>query len=168
MLHHYREMINSTGYKYHKNPTLVVAYLYETKEHYFAGMGQWVAQVIQTPSETVPEYNFMDRFFEKKQTEFKSDIKLMEVQRRNIWKELIQAEWNAEKEAFEKYPYTVDHPRYQHGNDEKNTAYFDKRMVVLQNSVRKKYNLTPEMEAAIREEAFQKNWPLPPQPSYDY
>lgn len=164
----YQEMIHSTGYKYHQHPSFVVAYLYETKEHYQAGAGQWIAQVIQSPGDSTPQYNFLDRYFSKKQAKSKNLSRFSETKRRKIWIELIQAEWDAEKEAFDKYPYTVDHPRYQKGNNDKNMEYFDKRSIELQDAVRKKYNLPPETESAIRDEAYEKNWPLPPQPSYDY
>jgi len=85
---------------------------------------------------------------------------LTEVERRQIFKEIVAAEDRARVEADEMYTVNIMDSDYKQENLEKNIDKNRELMTKYKTQVRVKYGITEDIETKIVVEAFEESWPF--------
>lgn len=85
---------------------------------------------------------------------------LTEGERRNIYKEIAEAEAKAMAEADKLYPIDATDPNYKQENVMKNIDKADELEKKYTAEVIKKYGITDDIATKITVEALTENWPL--------
>jgi len=145
----YEVVSQRSGFRYHEHPTVVAIYAYPSREHAESGMGQWAGMLLQTPGDSVPRITIHPSVG-KPYTE-EERLGLSEVQRRNIFKRIVETEDRGQADAELKYP--TDYVKQAKLASELSKANKD--------ALAKELKLTPDQISEIAEEGLTKNWPIP-------
>jgi hypothetical protein len=138
------------GFRYHDRPTVVGIYAYSSKADAASGVGQWVGMLSKTPSSVRPDIRISSSVGNLSPDEER--FGLSELQRRDVFKQIVLAEDRGQAEAERRHPTNLDQ---QYKLDEVlSRAYKD--------DLAKQFELTPSQLNDIASEAFVENWPLPP------
>jgi hypothetical protein len=138
-----------SGFRYHEHPTVVAIYAYPSREHAESGMGQWSGMLLKTPGNSVPRITIHPSV-SKPSTE-EERLGLSEVQRRDIFKRIVEAEDRGQADAELKYP--TDYVKQAKLASELSEANKD--------ALAKELKLTSDQLREIAEEGLTKNWPMP-------
>jgi hypothetical protein len=138
-----------SGFRYHEHPTVVAIYAYPSREHAGSGMGQWVGMLLQTSSDSVPMIAIHPSVGKPSTKEER--FGLTEVQRRDVYKRIVEAEDRGQVDAELKHP--TDYVRQARLASELSEANKD--------ALAKELKLTSNQLSEIVEEGLAKNWPIP-------
>jgi hypothetical protein len=140
-----------SGFRYHEHPTVVAIYAYPSREHAESGMGQWAGMLLQTPGDSVPRITIHPSVG-KPSTE-EERFGLPEVQRRDIYSRIVEAEDRGQADAELKHP----------------TDYIKQAQLASELSEANKGALAKELKLTVGQlreialEGLTKNWPMPKQ-----
>ncbi|MBU1809060.1 MAG: hypothetical protein KJ661_05835 [Candidatus Omnitrophica bacterium] len=162
----YDSAMERADFKYHKQPTNVYIYAVISKEHYEAGMGQWIAMLAKSYSDTKPNISVNELQIAKIGAQPIEKFGLSQAKRQEIWTELVRAEDMAYAEAENAYPvpeawkpsYSLELARQQM---EKQATLQEEFYGKYKAEIMAKYGLTQEQEADISYEAYEKDWAFP-------
>jgi len=93
-----------TGFQYHTSPTNIYIYAFTSKDRYESASGQWIAMLQKSPGDLKPTISINQHQIAQLGKKPEKRFGLSEEERKKIWKEIIQIEDNALKEAEEKFP----------------------------------------------------------------
>ncbi|MGE8425178.1 MAG: hypothetical protein ACN6PI_20240 [Sphingobacterium siyangense] len=150
LLHLYDSIKNSDA-----SPNAVSLFLFQTEEHSQSGMGQWVARLSKAKNDdepTVAAQHFKIPPPENAPSYRKSLT--LEI-RKEIFKEIIQAEDRSMQEAERKYPLT------SFSNAEKNDSYQHQLAKKFKAEIQRKFKVDQKTLKTISLEGLEYNWPMP-------
>ena len=124
-------------------------YAYQSREHAESGMGQWVGMLLQTPGDSVPIITIHTSVGKPSTKEER--FGLTEVQRRGVYKRIVEAEDHGQAGAELKHP--TDYVKQARLASELSDANKD--------ALAKELKLTSSQLKEIAEEGLTKNWPIP-------
>ncbi|MFC1467654.1 hypothetical protein ACFLQY_03045 [Verrucomicrobiota bacterium] len=155
------------GFKYHGGkPTHVFIYLYPTKVHAEAGMGQWLAMLSKVGDGAPIETNVKKELIANLGAEPEVKFGYSEEERKAIFRAIVLAEDKATTESERLYPLP-DPSKGGYSQEEAQKQFM--KQAEANNALREKYTkqvaekfeLTTEQLRAISVESFEKNWPFP-------
>lgn len=154
----YDSLKTRRGFTYYKFPTNIFIHAYTTKERYEGGMGQWIAMLAKTYSDTDPTISIKDRQLSQLGAKPVSRFGLSESKRKEVWRGIVLAEDRATKKAEQRYPIKPGDGMPQ-----------IERQIDLQRSLQKQYKevlakrhgLTRQQLDEIMIEGVKKDWPIP-------
>lgn len=129
---------------------LVFMYLYTSKEHADSGMGQWIGMVSKYADSSTPHYSIDELVLKSVNATPENKLGLSELERKEIWNELIHIEDRSFAEAERRYP----------------DDYFDYAMELQDNYLLELAQSTGLTLAELDEiglEGAVNNWPFPTQ-----
>jgi len=154
------------GFKYHDSPTNVYIYAFISKEQYDSEMGLWIAMLDKSYNDSTPNIYIDKKQISQINVKTEEKFGLSESKRKQIWKELVEAEDKALIESEKKYPLPdVYNPGYSQSlflkQYEKQSDFQIKLDKKYKHNLAKKYKLTPEQLNKIATEGVSKKWPFP-------
>ena len=155
----YREQLNRDGFIYHKNPNAVMIYAYLSVEKANAEQGQWIAMLSKMADDLSFKVTFND--YTSKTLKEDQSIKwsLEYTTRKEIWKELINAERSAQKQANDQFPImntsTKEIVR-------KNGEQAERLQTDIEKAIFKKYKIDRKTLDSISLEGLSNDWIIPP------
>jgi hypothetical protein len=174
LLNHLYDSIMSTEVYEHRNhPNAVRISVYETREHFESGMGQWMGMISKAENDNSPNIEInqpapISSNFEKENENLLNE---MDTQtQKEIWNELIIAEDKSNAEAEKKYPIKVTGKTIAEINNqkeiaEKNSAkhyeYQENLLKKYKEDIREKYNINDTIIKAITNKGLEENWAFP-------
>jgi len=99
----YRIASTTKGFRYHKTPTVIAIWAFQSLEHAESGMGQWIAMLNKSPDSPL-NIRIDDRQLKDLHSLPAIKFRLSENKRKAIWKELIRAEDKSWAEAEVAFP----------------------------------------------------------------
>ena len=135
-----RELYSSVaarrGYKYHNTPTNVFVYAFTSREFAESGMGQWIAMLAKTRSDSEPKVSFNEAQLAQRSATPEAKFGLSEDERKEFFKEIVRVEDETEGRA------TDD----------------------AKERLAEEYGVTRQQLDEIGVEGVLKDWPFPPRP----
>lgn len=163
----YDEANSTTDFKYNGGkPTHVFIYLYTTRAHFASGMGQWIAMLNKIGEDSRIDIEVKTNLIE--QLDSKPEVKnnLSESKRKEIFREIIIAERQADAEAQRMYPLP-DPSKYGY-SQAKASKQLEKQVEALKTLTKKytsevaeRHRITQEQLNNVSVEGITKNWPIP-------
>lgn len=146
----YEEAINTRGFK-HKGglPTNIYVYIYQSKVHFNAQSGQWIA-MMSSAQGSQPEMRIQREFLRFVNAEPEERFGLTEIERKEIFAAALMAEDRAYRNAQQQYP-----DDFSAENKRANELY-EQYLIQLAEDC----GITLEILNSIRLEALEKNWLL--------
>lgn len=135
---------------------LIFIYLYASKEHAMSGMGQWIGMVSKYADSSKPSLMFDELQLNALLETPEVSLGLSELERKQIWNEIIHAEDRAYAEAERIYP-DLDDPFFD---------YLDELTLKYMTELSIETGLTLEQLEDIGYEGMLKNWPFPTQKNW--
>ena len=162
----YDEANATRGLKYHGGkPTHVFIYLYTSRDHIEAGLGQWIAMLSKIGKgpriETSMKTELIEQFYAKPEVKHG----FPESKRKEIFSALVAAEDRADADAERMHPLPdASKPGYSQAKArEQIEKYAEARNTLTEtyeSEVAERYGITQEQLREISVEAFTKNWPI--------
>ena len=94
----------STGFQYSNAPTHIFIYLYESEAHAKSGAGQWLSMLSSVGINGVIKKTHREEYIQRINLPNEDKFSLTASTRKEIWKEVILAEREANQEADGYYP----------------------------------------------------------------
>jgi len=150
LLHLYDSIKNSDA-----SPNAVSLFLFQTEEHSKSGMGQWVARLSKAKNDGEPTVAAQHFKIPSPQNAPSYRKSLTLEIRKEIFKEIIQAEDKSMQEAERKYPLT------SFSNAEKNYTYQHQLAKKFKAEIQRKFKIDQKTLKTISLEGLEYNWPMP-------
>lgn len=100
-----RQCLSERGFKYHGGrPTHVFIYVYPTKEHQASGTGLWLGMLSKAGANDEPRVDINEDFIEKLDDPPVMKFGYSEVERKSVFRLLVDVERKADEEAEGEYP----------------------------------------------------------------
>ena len=162
----YSSIATRRGFKYHDSPTNIYIYAYTSKERAESGMGLWIAMLAKSYDDVKPTISINERQIALLDAKPEQKFGLSEAQRQQIWKEIVQAEDRAHREAEQEFPLPdPSKPGYSSSvfmeQLEKQIELEETLGEKYKNELAEKYGLTRDQLDAIGTEGVIKDWPFP-------
>jgi hypothetical protein len=155
----YESAMNRKDFRYHDGPTGVTIYVYQSESHFESEMGQWVGMLTKGKNDSNPSVTIRNDLIASIDGGPRKDrFGLSELQRREVWNQIIAAEDRATREANERFPIERT-SSVQQANER--LDHVKTLIEKYRHDVASKNGLTEEQLNAISTEAVQGNWPFP-------
>lgn len=140
------------GFKHHDAPTNVYIYTYDTKERAEAEQGLWLAMLQMSPLDNgEPEITIKREQIARIGQEPEEKFGLSEAQRKEIYKEIIEAERRATDEAIVREPTDIN----------KQVKLQQELTEKYKDELANKYSLNEDQLISIGNEGITNQWPRP-------
>lgn len=171
--HLYDSIMSTKDYEHRSHPNAVRISVYETKEHFESGIGQWIGMISKAENNNSPNIEISRRKpissnFEEENKNLLNDIDTQT--QKEIWNELIIAEDKSNAEAEKKYPIkvtgkTIAEINIQKDRAEKNSdkhyEYQENLLRKYKEDVREKYEINDTIIKTITNKGLGENWTFP-------
>lgn len=153
------------GFKYYNPPTNVFIYAFTSKERAESGW-LWVAMLQKIYDDVKPTISINERQIAQLGAKPEEKFGLSEAKRKQIWRELIEAERLATRIADRTHPLpdVLKHGYSQFETKRqirKQNELWDKLRDEYKKEIAKEYGLTRKQLDEITTEAFAEDWPFP-------
>lgn len=174
LLHHlFDSIMNTENYQYRIHPNACRISVYESKEHFQSGMGQWMGMISKARNENSSnlEINLPKPISANIEEKNNYLLKNIDTQiQKEIWNKLNTAEYRSNLEAEKKYPIkitgkTVDEINIQRNrakkNSDKHFEYQENLFKKYEEDIHKQYNINDTIVKAITNKGLNENWAFP-------
>ena|SRR5690554_3456553 len=171
--HLFDSIMNTKNYEYRTHPNASRIFVYESKEHFESGMGQWIGMISKARNDNSPniEINLPKPISSNMEEKNNYLLKNIDTQtQKEIWNELNISEDRSNSEAEKKYPIkitgeTIEEINIQRNrakkNSDKHYEYQENLLKKYEEDVREKYNINDTIIKAISNKGLNENWPFP-------
>ena len=155
----YKTTKERSGFKHNEHPNSIYIYAFTTKEKAASGMGQWIGMISKSASDKNPKINFSEIQLNSLSVNIENRWGLSQDKREELWKEIVNAEDKAYKEADKKYPLAkLD---LTESDISKNADLRDSLKDQYEWEIAKENNLKKVILDSIGIEGLKKGWAFP-------